>query len=120
MVEIKEVYMFAVIYRGFIKRGLEQEYQHLWRKVATHFIRHQGALGSCLHKTSEGEWIAYSRWPDKLTRDSCWPQEGENPAGTLSAEIQEVILKLKECIDKEQPFQEICMDVMDDLIFENR
>jgi hypothetical protein len=108
--------MFAVIYRGFIKQGTEDEYKNLWRKVATYFIQHRGALGSCLHKTQEGEWIAYSRWPDKQTRDSSWPREGENPSKTLSPEIQEVILKLKECIDNDQPFQEICMDVVDDLI----
>lgn len=55
--------MFAVIYQAFIKEGLETTYQKAWREVATYFVKHRGALGSALHKTSEGKWVAYSRWP---------------------------------------------------------
>jgi hypothetical protein len=43
--------MFAVIYRAFIKPGLELEYQEAWRQVASHFAKSRGAIGSCLHKT---------------------------------------------------------------------
>lgn len=73
-------------------------------------------MGSCLHKTTEGEWVAYSRWPSKETRDASWPQEGEEPSENLSNEIKEVIISLKKCIDKDHPFQEVCMEVMDDLL----
>jgi hypothetical protein len=109
-------YMFAVIYRGRVYPEAEEDYQKLWHKIAHYFIEYRGALGSCLHKTVEGDWVAYSRWPDKNTRDASWPKEGEEPCETLSQEIQEVILSLKKCIDKDQPFQEICMEVVDDLL----
>lgn len=108
--------MFAVIYRGFIYPELEEEYQKLWRQVATYFINNRGAFGSCLHKTAEGEWIAYSRWPDRETRDAAWPKDDEPPSDNLKPEIQEIIVALKECIDKDKPFQEICMDIVDDLL----
>ncbi len=67
--------MFAVIYRAYIKTGMEEEYQKYWHKIATYFIENCGALGSCLHKTEEGYWLAYSRWPDKATRDAAWPSD---------------------------------------------
>lgn len=62
--------MFAVIYRAYMKPGLEMEYQQAWRKVATYFVEHRGALGSCLHQAEDGMWLAYSRWPDQATRDA--------------------------------------------------
>ncbi len=109
--------MFAVIYRGYVYPEAERDYQKLWHQIAQYFIEHRGALGSCLHKSTDGSWIAYSRWPDQATRDASWPQEGEAFSETLNPEIKAVILAFKKCIDKDQPFQEICMKVMDDLLF---
>jgi hypothetical protein len=109
--------VFAVIYKFHLRPGVEEEYQKLWRQVATYFVEKRGALGSCLHKTAEGEWIAYSRWPDKPTRDASWPKEGEAPSETLDPEIRAVILAIKDCMDADKPFQEICMEVVDDVGF---
>ncbi len=108
--------VFAVIYKFHIRPGAEEEYKKLWRQVATYFTKHRGALGSCLHKTSEGEWLAYSRWPDKATWDASWPKEGEEPSETLSPEMKIIIPAMKKFIDKDQPFQEICMEIVDDLL----
>ena len=107
--------MFAVIYRAFIKSGLELDYQEAWRHVASYFVKHRGALGSCLHKTSEGMWVAYSRWPDKLTRYASWPGE-KAPSDVLPDEIKKAIVKIQNCIDQTQKLPEICMEVVDDLI----
>ena len=108
--------MFAVIYRGRIYPGTEETYQGLWHKIAKYFLEHRGAYGSCLHKTPDGDWIAYSRWPDKATRDASWPQNGDELSQTLDPDIKAAILDLKSCIDKNYPFQEICMEVTDDLL----
>ena len=109
--------MFAVIYRAYIKPGLELEYQEAWRQVASYFVKYRGAIGSCLHKTEEGMWLAYSRWPDKKTRDASWP--GENaPSSILSDEIKEAIIKIQHCIDQERKLPEICMEVMNDLLLD--
>jgi len=110
--------MFAVIYRAFIKSGLELEYQEAWRQVASYFVKYRGALGSCLHKTTEGMWVAYSRWPDKETRDASWP--GENaPDEILPVEIKKAIVTIQNCIDQTQKLSEICMEVVDDLLHFN-
>ncbi len=107
--------MFAVIYRAFIKSGFELEYQDAWRQVVSYFVKCWGALGSCLHKTTDGMWVAYSRWPDKATRDASWP--GENaPAEVLPVEIKKAMLIIQNSIDQTQKLPDICMDIVDDLL----
>lgn len=100
--------MFAVIYRGFVFLDREKEYQKAWRQVADYFVTHCGALGSSLHKSDEGEWIAYSKWPDKETRDASWIGE----VG-LSDEIKLAIKNLRDCVDREKPYEEIAMNLID-------
>lgn len=90
--------MFAVIYQGYLKPGRENECQEAWNKVARYFIASRGAIGSCLHRTPDGLWVAYSRWPDKETRDNSWP--GENaPSTELPLEIRNAVLTIKDCLD---------------------
>lgn len=107
--------MFAVIYRAFIKPGLELECQETWRQVASYFVQSRGALGSCLHKTSEGMWVAYSRWPDKATRDASYTSENA-PADVLPDDIKKAIVTIQNCIDQTQKLPDICMEVVDDLL----
>jgi len=107
--------MFAAIYQGYLKPGREAEYQEAWHKVAVYFVEHRGALGSTLHRTDNGMWVAYSRWPDKATRDASWP--GENaPASELPDTIHQAIILIKDCLAPEPKFSEICLEVMDDLL----
>ena len=104
--------MFAVIYRGSVYPELEQEYLYLWGQIAEYFMTHRSAIGSCLHKTDKGEYIAYSRWPDKQTRDASWGAE----ADVNEPEIALAIERFKKCIDKSKPFDEMHMDVLQDLL----
>jgi hypothetical protein len=84
-------------------------------QVARFFIDERGAIGSCLHCTSDGRWVAYSRWPDKKTRDLSWP--GENaPSTELPLEIRKAVLVIKDCLDPERKIQDLCMDVVEDLL----
>lgn len=107
--------MFVVIYQGYIKPGKENEYQDAWNKVAQYFIEYRGAIGSCLHRTSDGLWVAYSRWPDKKTRDNSWP--GENaPSEELSLEIRNAVLTIKDCLDSDRKIPDLCMEVVNDLL----
>ena len=91
--------MFAVIYRGYIRPGKEKEYQDSWHMLARYFIEERGALGSCLHKTTDQIWLAYSRWPNKSMRDASWP--GENPPNEeLPIKIKNCIEIIKSCLDQ--------------------
>jgi len=107
--------MFAVIYQGYLKNGREVAYQEAWKIVAQYFIEKRGAIGSCLHRTTDGMWVAYSRWPDKKTRDASWPGK-DNPSEELPQEIHKAILTIKDCLDEERKIADICMEVIDDLL----
>lgn len=107
--------MFAVIYQGYVKPGKEPEYQEAWNTVARYFIEQRGAIGSCLHHTAEGFWLAYSRWPDKKTRDASWPGV-DAPSTELPLEIRKAILTIKDCMDQNRKLPDICMEVVSDLL----
>jgi len=107
--------MFAVIYRGYVKHGREVDYKKLWNKIACYFVEQRGALGSCLHHTEDGLWLAYSRWPDKATRDASWPGDSA-PSDELPVDIREAISAIKDCLDDSCKLPEICMEVIDDLL----
>lgn len=104
--------MFAVIYEGTLKAGMEEQYKACWRTVADYFIQEAGALGSCLHKTHRGTWLAYSRWPDKATRDKAWP-ESALPRG-MPVAVEEAIKGLKACLEEQLP--EIRLTVVEDML----
>lgn len=109
--------MFAVIYQAYLKPGREMEYQELWNKIASYFAQHRGAIGSCLHRSQDGFWLAYSRWPDRATRDASWP--GENPSSEdLPDDIRSAISGIKDCIDQERKMPEICLEVINDLLLQ--
>lgn len=107
--------MFAVIYRGYIRDGREEEYRCAWKIVARYFVERRGALGSCLHKADGGLWLAYSRWPDQKTRDASWPKE-DAPSDELPPDIRKAVLIIKECLDPDRKLPEICMEVVEDLL----
>jgi len=107
--------MFAVIYQSFLKPGSESQYQQSWKQVAEYFIENCSAIGSALHKTDEGMWLAYSRWPDKATRDASWPS-GDLITEKFPPEIIRAIVTLKECLDPDRKFPDITMTVIDDLL----
>jgi len=111
--------MFAVIYKFKLKTHQEELYKHHWYKIANYFIKHRGAIGSCLHKGEDGIWVAYSRWPSKAMRDASWPGE-ENPSDELPKEMRDSIKFMQrikeENEDLENSYDEFCLDVVQDLL----
>ncbi len=108
--------MFAVFYRFKLKSHQETNYRECWNKVVKYFMENRGAIGACLHKGEDELWVAYSRWPDKATRDASWP--GENaPSEELPHGIRDVIQQMRalkmENQDLEQ-YEEICLEVLED------
>ncbi len=110
--------MFAVIYRFKLKPHQEEIYQAYWHKIATYFMTKRGAIGSCLHKGKDNLWVAYSRWPDKATRDASWPGD-DAPNAELPQDIRETIKHMQD-IKKDnedlETYDEICLDVVEDLL----
>lgn len=64
------IFGFAVIYRWRLRPGQENAFTEAWAQV-THAIRDQcGGLGSRLHKTDDGVWLAYAQWPSRAMWDA--------------------------------------------------
>jgi len=106
---------FAVIYRGYIKEGMEDAYKKYWRQIASFFISYRGAIGSCLHKTEDGMWLAYSRWPNKEMRDNSWPEDAFVNESFPEA-VKSAILGLKNCLDTDRSLPDITMTVVEDYL----
>ena len=56
---------FAVIYRWRLAAGKEDQFRAAWERVTVALLAHRGALGSRLHRTDDGTWLAYAQWPDR-------------------------------------------------------
>lgn len=104
--------MYAVIFRTYIKPGRESEFRAAWNVTARYYIEQRGEIGACLHRTDDGMWVAYSRWPDKKPR-RLLPGDGA-PSSALPASIREAILTIKDCLDQDKKLPDICMEVTDD------
>lgn len=106
---------FAVIYQSYLKPGTEEAYKTAWKTVASYFINHCGAVGSCLHKTQDGLWVAYSRWPSKAKRDAAWPTGSQAIPDAFPEEVKTAIKTLKNCLDDDRKIPDLCLDVQEDL-----
>lgn len=97
--------MFAVIYQWKVAPGDEQAFLEAWEAL-THRLRDErGALGSRLHRSDDGRFVAYAQWPDR----QAW--EDSRAAGpvdeTLSARMESIV---------EERFEPITMNMESDLL----
>ncbi len=70
--------MLAVILEFDILEGKEDEFREAWSEVTKFIYQNFGSLGSRLHKSKTGKFIAYAQWPDKETyfSEHKWTKEG--------------------------------------------
>lgn len=57
---------FAVIYHWNVPSGDEAAFVAAWEAVTHDLREYSGALGSRLHRSMDGAWIAYAQWPDRV------------------------------------------------------
>ena len=56
---------FAVVYRWRVLPAKEEQFQQAWEVLTREFYAHEGSLGSRLHRSSDGTWLAYAQWPSR-------------------------------------------------------
>lgn len=95
--------MFAVIYKFEIKEGLEEEFHKHWKIMTFEFRDHHGGLGSCLHKTDDGIYIAYAKWP---TRE-LWEKKKE-------IINRDSLARMSNCLNKSHPAMPL--EILDNLL----
>jgi len=103
--------MFAVIYRIDIKVGFEDEYAKYWKKVASYFVENRGAISSTLHKSENGSWLIYSKWPSKNVKEASWPQQQEFFQPDFPEDICSAIQAMKNCLTEEVKLPEIYLEI---------
>ncbi len=62
--------MYAIVIEFRVKESCERDFIRYWNQTTQYFLAHHGSLGSRLHKSENGMYVAYAFWPDKITYDS--------------------------------------------------
>ncbi len=57
--------MYCVIYQFVVKAGSETQFENAWKGLTELIYEYEGSLGSRLHLSENGEYIAYAQWPSK-------------------------------------------------------
>ncbi|MEN8230862.1 MAG: antibiotic biosynthesis monooxygenase [Bacteroidota bacterium] len=61
---------FCVIYTFKVRPGMEDSFMEGWSCLTEAIRETRGGLGSRLHKSDNGWWVAYAQWPDRQTWES--------------------------------------------------
>lgn len=96
--------MFAVIYRWRIKPEFENQFVESWSEITEYYMKSFGALGSRLHRGSDGLWYAYAQWKTSEERDYAFQNMPEMP-------VRE---RMKQAI--EESFPEIRLEIIADFL----
>jgi len=67
---------FAVIYRWSIDPAFEQPFIDRWAKATRELRADHGALGSCLCRAENGDFVAFARWPSEAARKRAFADRG--------------------------------------------
>jgi quinol monooxygenase YgiN len=80
---------FAVLYQWQIRPGKIRQFCDAWAVITEGLKRDHGALGSRLHRSEQGTWMAYAEWPDR----KAWESAGEAPPVNPEAlkQLQEAV-----------------------------
>lgn len=93
---------FTVLYRWRLHDGQDQSFVAAWSRVTQLLKRDRGALGSRLHRGSDGIWYAYAQWPTAEARETAFalgPVDAQASAAMQSAvaeSLPEVALEVVE------------------------
>lgn len=98
--------MFAVIYKFEIIPSKEDSFIDAWKALTELIYKHEGSLGSRLHKSDNNIYLAYAQWPSKIL----W----ENSGNKMPAEADEVRRQMKESCVKIETVH--TMEMVEDLL----
>ena len=61
---------FAMLYRWRVAPEHEAAFVARWREATVALRDAHGALGSCLSRDENGDFVAFARWPSEAARDA--------------------------------------------------
>jgi quinol monooxygenase YgiN len=71
--------MFVVQYRWRLLPGSEDAFRAAWRTMTVAIRARHGTSGSRLHRTDDGELVAYAVWPSRQAWESALAQPSTDP-----------------------------------------
>jgi quinol monooxygenase YgiN len=94
--------MHAIIYRYHVDSDQAERFQEGWRRCSTAIRSTFGSYGARLHRSEDGLWVAYGRWPSAAARELHLRKFDFDPAssdlmrGSIRQELPEIRLEIVE------------------------
>ena len=85
---------FAVLYQWQVKPGKIRQFATAWGDMTDALKAERGALGSRLHRSEQGTWMAYAQWPDRATYER---------VGTLEQIFPDALERLLDAVEDTWP-----------------
>jgi quinol monooxygenase YgiN len=70
---------FCVIYQFRVRPGMEGTFKQGWIRLTEAIRAKRGGLGSRLHLSEDGIWVAYAQWPDRETWERSRKESAADP-----------------------------------------
>jgi len=104
--------MFSVIYTFKVKEGKDKGFLDGWAGLTKLIYKHEGSLGSKVHKDKNGDYVAYAQWPSR----EAWKNAGAN---LPKEETDKFRSQMKDsCTAMETLFElDLVMDLTKDVFF---
>jgi heme-degrading monooxygenase HmoA len=87
--------MFALIYRWRVLPGRDEAFIRAWARLTEIIYERDGSLGSRLHRSDDGTYIAYAQWPSREVWEASSHIEPTEEALRLRRIIQESAERLR-------------------------
>jgi heme-degrading monooxygenase HmoA len=97
--------VFAIHYRWRLKPGTDETFCAAWRTMTEAIRASHGSNGSRLHRTDDGEYVAYAVWPSREAWQAALGQAPSDPAAAAA---------MRDCID--ESYGALPLEVVDDRI----
>jgi hypothetical protein len=87
---LKGILMLAVVLEFDVIEGMENEFRDAWIETTEVIYQNFGSLGSRLHKSDNGKFIAYAQWPDLnvYENDHNWSVDFKNSRERMRASLK--------------------------------
>ena len=85
--------MYIVLYNFAVKPDKEKQFIESWKGFTNLIYKHEGSLGSRLHKKDQLNFIAYAQWPSKDKFDNSGgnlPEEADNFRDLMRASCETI------------------------------
>lgn len=104
--------MFSVIYTFKVKDGKDQDFLDGWTGLTKLIYKHEGSLGSKVHKDQNGNYVACAQWPSR----EVWENTGAN---LPKVETEKFRAQMKNsCYEMETLFElDLVVDLTKDVLF---